>query len=61
MSGELTLTATWEKLRALGDRKPARTIAQANVKGYFNVLGNDGHWYRVSSRGHGKFQVRKIW
>lgn len=60
MSNELTLTAAWKKLQDLGDRKPAYSIAQANVKGYFDVLGKDERWYRLSSRGHNKFTVRKI-
>jgi len=60
VSNELTLTATWEKLRVLKDPKPAYTIAQANVKGYCDVLAGDGFWYQVSSRGHGKFTVRRI-
>lgn len=60
MSNELTLTAAWDKLRALKDTKPAYTIAKANVKGCCDFIAADGHWYRVSSRGHNKFTIRKI-
>lgn len=61
---DLTLTQAWERLRALGDRKPAYSIAEANKRGYFNFIGKDEsnaeHWYELSSKGHGKFSVRRI-
>ena len=60
MSEKLGLAATWEKLQAMKDTKPAYTIAQANVKGYCDFIAGNGFWYRVSSQGHDKFTIRRI-
>jgi len=58
---ELTLTAAWDELRnSLKDPKPAYTIAQANKRGYCDVLAGNGRWYRVSSKGGNKFTIRPV-
>lgn len=59
---DLTLTQTWEKIRELGEKKPAYHIAQANKRGYSDFLGPDG-WYRIAqmkSQGTVKYATRKI-
>jgi len=60
VSEELGLAATFDKLRTLKDRKPAYTIAQANVKGYCDFLAGDGQRYRLTSDKGRKFTVRKL-
>lgn len=57
---DLTLSQTWERLRKLGDRKPAYSIARANVKGCFDFLSKDDVWYRLSSKGPGKYSIGRI-
>lgn len=56
----LTLSQAWVKLQQLGDRKPAYSIARANIKGHFDFLSKDDTWYRLSSQGPGKFSVRRL-
>lgn len=59
---ELTLTQAWEKIRALGESKPAYHIAQANKRGYSDFVGPDG-WYRIAKvkwQGTAKYEIRKI-
>lgn len=59
----LKLSQAWEKLRELGDRKPAYTIAKANIsKGsYCDFIGKDNRLYRLTSIGRGElYSVRKL-
>lgn len=56
----LTLAEAWEKLRALGEKKPAWHIAQANIRGYSDFLSRDNIWHRLSSKGGNTFSIRKI-
>ena len=57
----LTLVQAFTRLRELGDRKPAYTIAQANAgrEGYCDFIGKDDHYYRLTSRGR-LYSVRKL-
>lgn len=60
MSGDrLTLLQAFTRLRALGDRKPAYTIAQANLKGCCDLIGKDDSYYRITSH-DGKYSIRKL-
>lgn len=60
---QLKLAEAWVRLRELGDRKPALTIAQANTsKGsYCDFIDKDDHLYRLTSIGRGEaYSVRRL-
>lgn len=59
-NSDMTLTQAWEKLRALGDKKPAYSIAEANKSGYFDFLSKNDVWYHLSSKGGGKYSISEI-
>lgn len=56
---QLKLAEAWVRLRELGDRKPAYTIAQANLKGCCDLIGKDDSYYRITSH-DGKYSIRKL-
>lgn len=61
MPDNLTLSQAWVKLQRLGDRKPAYSIARANIKGHFDFPSKDDTWYRITSIGRGEvYSVRKL-
>ena len=59
----LKLAQAWARLRELGDRKPAYTIAQANTSMgcYCDFHGKDDRLYRLTSIGRGElYSIRKL-
>lgn len=57
----LKLAEAWNRLRELGDRKPAHTIAKANIRSYCDFIGKDDRLYRLTSIGRGElYSVRKL-
>ena len=59
----LKLAEAWQRLRELGDPKPAGTIATANTSrgSYCDFYGKDNNLYRLTSIGRGElYSVRKL-